>query len=186
MLSGRRSCLGARRGSGPVRLAVVAAAGFTIWASTIAAGGRPAAASPDCRVDLAAPEVVAAVEHLPPYPGTGWLWDSNPSTFEGNFNPCAPLSVVLATVERATGTSPVTALLFHDGTYIGTAASEAYPFTSLNAALTTDDTVVLDYKTPGTCSPCPGCACRPADITSVRYRWRDNHVVRLDPTPSSW
>jgi hypothetical protein len=68
--------------------------------------------------------------------------------------------------------------MFHNGDYLGTATSKAYGFTSLNAARTTDDTVVLDYKTPGVCNACP-----PAAVTSVRYQWQGDHVVMLDPPP---
>lgn len=70
--------------------------------------------------------------------------------------------------------------MFHDGTYLGTATSKAYGFTSLKEDRTTADTVVLDYKTPGACN-----ACAPAAITSVRYLWTGNHVSMLDPAPPS-
>lgn len=133
-----------------------------------------------CGVNLKAPQVVVAAEQLPPYPGTGWTWDANPATFEGNYNPCAMLSTVLVTVEMATGSSPVTALMFHNGDYLGTATSESYGFTSLNTAQTTDDTVVLDYKVPGACNACP-----PAGVNSVRYQWQSDHVEMLDPPPPS-
>ena len=115
---------------------------------------------------------------MSPYPGTNWAWSADPRTFEGNFNPCATLSTAIVTVEGATGSSPDTALMFQNGTYLGTATSEAYGFTSLNTARTTDDTVVLNYnKTPGTCPP--------AAVTSVRYQWQGDHVAMLDPAPPS-
>jgi hypothetical protein len=87
---------------------------------------------------------------------------------------------VLVTVEGATGSSPVTALMFHDGSYLGTATARAYGFTTLDEAQTTDDTVVLTYKTPGACN-----ACEPAAVTNVRYQWQGDHVVMLDPLPPS-
>jgi hypothetical protein len=140
----------------------------------------PATAAPPCGTNLASEAVVDAVRSLAAYPGTDWAWDADSRTFEGNFDPCATLSTALVTVEGATGSSPTTALMFHGGTYLGTATSKAYGFTSLNAARTTDDTVVLDYKTPGECN-----ACAPAAVTSVRYRWQGNHVEMLDPPPPS-
>jgi hypothetical protein len=70
--------------------------------------------------------------------------------------------------------------MFHYGDYLGTATSKAYGFTSLDPDRTTDDTVVLDYKTPGACN-----ACAPAAVDSVRYRWQGDHVVMLDPPPRS-
>lgn len=138
----------------------------------------PAPSGAGCGVDLAAPRVVAAVQQLPPYPDTGWTWNADPATFQGNYNPCATLSTVLATVEMATGSSPVTALMFHNGDYLGTATLKAYPFTTLNTPQTTADTVVLDYKQPGACTACP-----PAGITTVHYQWQNDHVEMLDPAP---
>lgn len=143
------------------------------WVAPIAT-----AAPPTCGVNLASPQVIDAVHSLPPYPGMGWAWSAEPQTFEGNFNPCATLSTALVTVEGATGSSPITALMFHNGTYLGTATSKAYGFTSLDPDRTTDDTVVLDYKTPGACN-----ACAPASMTSVRYQWQGDHVAMLDPAP---
>lgn len=151
----------------------------------VAASAPPPAVAPTqaaagCGVNLADPRVVAAVQQLAPYPEMGWKWNADPATFEGNYNPCSTLSTVLATVEMATGGSPVTALMFHNGDYLGTATLKAYPFTTLNAAQTTGDTVVLDYKQPGACTACP-----PAGITSVRYQWQSDHVEMLDPPPGS-
>ena len=151
-----------------------------LGAGTVLVAGPAPAAPPPCGVNLASEQVINAVRSLPPYPGTGWAWDSDPRTFEGNFNPCATLSTALVTVEGATGSSPVTAMMFHNGAYLGTATSKAYGFTSLNGAATTDDTVVLNYKTPGACN-----ACAPAAITSVRYQWQGGHVAMLDPPPPS-
>lgn len=76
----------------------------------------PATATPlgGCGVNLAAPEVVAAIKALPPYPGTDWKWSSAPATLEGNFNPCVSLSTALVTVEGATAGSPTTALMFNN------------------------------------------------------------------------
>ena len=84
-------------------------------------------------------------------------------------------------IQGGTASSPVQALMFYRGTYLGTGTSKAYGFTSLNTARSTDEMVVLDYNTPGECD-----ACAPAAVTSVRYRWQGDHVVMLDaPPPSS-
>jgi hypothetical protein len=162
------------------QLSTASLAGAAVLAATVVvAGPATAAPPPACGVNLAAPQVIAAARSLPPYPGTDWAWSTDPRTFDGNFNPCATLSTALVTVEGATGSSPMTALLFHDGTYLGTATSKAYGFTSLNPQ-TTDDTVFLTYKTPGVCN-----ACAPAAVTNVRYQWQGDHVVMLDPPPPS-
>lgn len=159
------------------QLVVAPLIGALLWAAAVFVGGT-AGATPNCGENLAAPQVISAVRQLSPDPGTGWVWNSDPSTFEGNFDPCATLSTVLASVEAATGSSPVAALMFHNGEYVGTATRQARGFTRLNIARTTDDTVVLDYKTPGACNACPGAA-----VNSVRYQWQGNRVVMLDPLP---
>jgi hypothetical protein len=143
----------------------------------------PQAVATPCGVNLAAPEVSAAVRSLPPYPapsGPPWAWATEPQSIEGNYNPCATLSTALVTVEGATGSSPITAMMFHDGHYLGTATSKAYGFTSLDANRTTDDTVILNYKIPGECN-----ACAPAAVYGVRYQWQGDHVAMLDPAPPS-
>ncbi|WP_460869098.1 LppP/LprE family lipoprotein [Rhodococcus aerolatus] len=96
----------------------------------------------------------------------------------GNYDPCATLSAALVYVEGATGGSPVQALLFHDGTYIGTATSTAYGFTSLNPSLSEGDTVALNYRTGGSCS-----ACDDGTTTTVRYQWDGTSVQMLDDLP---
>jgi LppP/LprE lipoprotein len=154
-------------------------AGACLAALSFGASAHAAPPGP-CGVNLAAPQVTAAVRSLPPYPGTDWAWSADPASIEGNFNPCAALSTALVTVEMATGSSPVTALMFHDGRYLGTATSRAYGFTTLDPDRSTDDTVVLDYKLPGACN-----ACAPASVSSVRYQWRGDHVAMLDPAPPS-
>ena len=148
-------------------------------ASPLAVLSPPAQAAPPqgCGVNLAASEIQAAINSVPTVP-QGWPWSHEPQSFQGNYNPCATLSVALITVEGATGSSARQALLFHKGDYVGTGTSKAYAFTSLNTAQTTDDTVVLNYKDGrNVCTACPG------PITSVRYQWQGDHVAMLDPAP---
>ncbi len=149
-----------------------------VSATMIAMPGSAAAAPEPCEVNLGAPSVIAAIKQLPPYPGTDWMWDADPRYIAGNYNECAPLSTALVSVERATGSSPVTALIFHNGSYVGTATAVARGYTSFNASQTTDDTVVLDYRHGQSCG-----ACQDGVVTSVRYRWDGDHVTMLDPLP---
>jgi hypothetical protein len=110
----------------------------------------------------------------------GWLWNHDPRSFDrsSNHNPCATLSAVIITIESGTGSSPEQALLFHNGNYVGTGTAKTYGFMSLNAGLTTDDTVAIDYKDGRhVCTACPG------PITTVRYQWQGDHVAMLDPAP---
>jgi hypothetical protein len=109
-------------------------------------------------------------------PSTGEPWAAVP--VDSNYDPCADLSTILLTIERAAGSSPVQALMFNRGTYVGPATWKAYAFTTLNRERSTGDMVVLDYKTPGECNACP-----PADVSSVRYQWAGGHVETLDPLP---
>lgn len=134
-----------------------------------------AAAQPSCGPDQA-DALRLALARLPFEPLTGAKWDSTP--VDSNYDPCAELSTILVTTERGTGSSPVQALLFHRGQYVGTGTSKAYGFTSLDAGASTGDTVVLNYKIPGECT-----ACAPTAIRSARYRWNGDRTVMLDPPP---
>lgn len=147
-------------------------------------GGAPPAAAEPCGVNLGSEAIQTALNVQPEaFPGVPWGRD--PSSFAGNFDQCATLSVAIASVQGATGSSPDVALLFNRGIYVGPATPTPRGFTSLNRALTTDDTVALDYKTPGTCN-----ACSDGTISTVRYQWQSRgtgqlgHVVRLDPSPA--
>lgn len=144
--------------------------------SKITTAERSPSSAPACGVDLASPVVRAAVAELPREPRTQAGWATDPATFQGNFDPCATLSTAIVTIEGATGSSPEQALLFHRGEYVGTATPEAHGFTTL-AAATTDDTVVLDYKTPGSCNACPD-----ATHTQVGFHWDGQRVV-VNGTP---
>ena len=137
------------------------------------AGAQPPA--PDCWPDQAT-VLQTYLDQKLTEPQTEQPW--NPIPIAGNYNPCADLSTVLLGIEKGTGSSPVQALMFHRGAYLGHVTWKAYGFTSLNAERSTGDMVVLDYKTPGECNACP-----PATVTSVRYQWRGDHVEVLDPLP---
>jgi hypothetical protein len=151
-----------------------APAASTTASSTAVSTAAPASA-PVCGPDQAA-AVKAALSQLPPEAQTGMAWNSTP--IDSNYNPCADLSTVLVMIEKGTASSPVQALMFHHGEYLGTGTSKAYGFTSLNKAASTGDMVVLDYKLPGECDACP-----PAAVNTVRYQWQGDHVAMLDPAP---
>ena len=152
--------------------AAAAFACFTL-ASAPTAGAQPPA--PDCGPDQAA-VLQKYLDQKLTEPQTEQLW--SPIPIAGNYNRCEDLSTILLGIEKGTGSSPVQALMFHRGAYLGPATWKAYGFTSLNEERSTGDMVVLDYKTPGECNACP-----PAEVTSVRYQWRGDHVEVLDPLP---
>lgn len=114
---------------------------------------------------------------LPPEPATGVGWSSTP--VDGNFDPCADLSTILVAVEGGTASSPMQALMFHRGTYLGTGTLEAYGFTSLDAAASTGDTVVLQYRSGQSCNACDdGC---PAGALPL-----DGSNVQCSTAAASW
>ncbi len=141
------------------------------------ASGEPSPVA--CGVNLSSPAVTAAVGRLPIEPITHRAWDADPRSFEGNFDPCATLSTAIVTIQGATGSSPNQALMFHRGTYLGTATSKAYGFTALDQPATTDDTVGLSYKTPGSCN-----ACADGTYTHVQFHWDGTHVVMIGHPPN--
>lgn len=143
------------------------------------------ASADPCGVNLSSETVYIAL-NVQPEAIPGRPWNREPSNFEGNYNPCATLSVAITTVQDGTGSSPDVAMLFNRQIYVGPATTFPRGFTSLNTAQTTDDTVALNYKTPGTCN-----ACGDGTVTTVRYQWQSRgpgqlgHVVQLDPLPPS-
>jgi hypothetical protein len=138
----------------------------------------PAPAPAACGPDEAA-ALQSALALLPPEPVTGARWDSSPpASSDSNYDPCADLSTILVGIEAGTGSSPWQALMFHRGIYLGTGTLRAYGFTSLNAAASTKDTVVLSYRSGQSCT-----ACGDGVVTTVRYHWDGARVQMLDPPP---
>jgi hypothetical protein len=56
---------------------------------------------------------------------------------------------------------------------VGPAKPKPHSFTTLDTALTTDDTVVLKYGVPGSCNACPDMT-----FTIVRFQWRRRRACR--------
>jgi LppP/LprE lipoprotein len=97
---------------------------------------------------------------------------------EANYDPCADLSTIRVVIRGGTGSSPLQALIFHRGSYLGTATAKAYGFTSLDTGASSNDTVVLAYRSGQSCT-----ACDDGTVTTVRYRWDGTRVQMLDPPP---
>lgn len=70
-------------------------------------------------------------------------WDPATADLAG-YDPCAALSWATVTLERATGSSPVAILLFHQGRYLGTATKEQYAFTP-DVSRTDPSTIAVTY-----------------------------------------
>jgi serine/threonine protein kinase, bacterial len=79
---------------------------------------------------------------------------------------------------KGQGSTPTAVLLFYKGSFVGTATPQAHSFTTLDTALTTDDTVVLKYGVPVTCNACPD-----MEFTIVRFQWQGDHVEMLGTPP---
>ena len=82
-----------------------------------------------CLTPDQATAVRSAMAQMPPpqiaatIPDARWGADT---TWPGgsNYDPCADLSTVLITIERATGSSPMQALMFHRGNFLGTGTTK--------------------------------------------------------------
>ncbi|OBK28466.1 hypothetical protein A5634_20525 [Mycobacterium asiaticum] len=130
-----------------------------------------------CGPDLQA-ALSAALGQVPPDRKTGKQWDRAPQA--ANYDPCADLSAVVLTVQDATPSSPDVALMFHRGAFVGTATPNAYPFTELEGPASTNDIVVLTYRTRQSCS-----TCFDGTLTTVGFQWKDDKVQMLDWPPES-
>ncbi|WP_433678931.1 LppP/LprE family lipoprotein [Nocardia sp. CA-119907] len=147
-------------------------------ATTPVATASTAAPTAKCGPDLAAPVIQSAIATLPAEPITKAPWSSDPASFVGTFDPCVTLSAVIITVRGATGSSPEQVLLFHRGNFVGTATRDSHGFTALDPGRTTDDTVGVTYKAPGSCNACPD-----GTITPVQFHWDGKQVQTIGTPP---
>lgn len=80
-----------------------------------------------CSTGMTGADAVAQwAGQVPPNSGN-YPWNPAGAETDG-YDPCTALSSVILPIEGGTASSPYQIMLFHDGTYIGTAASEAYGF----------------------------------------------------------
>ncbi len=142
--------------------------------TTTGTGNTPSAA---CGPDEAA-ALSAALGQVPPDRKTGKQWDRKASS--SNYNACADLSAIVVTVQDGTSSSPDLALMFHRGAFVGTATPKAYPFTELELPASTNDIVVLTYRTGQSCSTCTD-----GTLTIVGFQWKGDGVQMLDSPPES-
>ena len=139
------------------------------------AGPTTAAPAGPCGPDETT-AIRGAIAQLHPDKKTGRQWSSAPE--DSNYDPCADLSAVVVTVQDGTASAPDQALMFHRGEFVGTATPKAYPFTQLENPASTDDTVVLIYRTDQSCN-----SCEDGTLTIVGYAWQGDHVLMLDAPP---
>ena len=137
---------------------------------TVAAGpGAPPAPADPCAVNLAAPEIAKAVSDLPRDPRSNQPW--SPEPLAGNYNECAPLSVVIVKANTNAGNANTRAVMFHLGKFIPTGVPDTYGFNGIDETATNGDTVALMYAggTTGLKSV-------------VRFHWNGNGVELIGNT----
>jgi hypothetical protein len=141
--------------------------------------GGPPVASADpvagCGPDQAT-ALGVAMDHERHDPLTQAPWSDVPVA--SNYDACADLSAVLVTIDNPRPNSPRQGFLFHRGTYIGTSTPASRPFTTLDSAASTKDTVVLVYTSGRTCA-----TCNDGKVLPVRYVWNGVTAVMVDPNP---
>lgn len=139
-------------------------------APTVAAGPTATSAPADpCAVNLAAPEIAKAVSDLPRDPRSDQPW--NPEPLAGNFNECAPLSVVIVKANTNAENPNTRAVMFHLGKFIPTGVPDTYGFNGIDESATTGDTVALMYSSS------------PTGLKSVvRFHWNGNGVELIGNT----
>jgi hypothetical protein len=141
-------------------------------APTVAAGPTPPPAPADpCAINLAAPEIAKAVSDLPRDPRSQQPW--SPEPLAGNYNECAPLSVVIVKANTNADNPNTRAVMFHQGKFIPTGVPDTYGFNGLDDTATTGDTVALMYTNPGT-----------GLRSVVRFHWNGNGVELIGNTTS--
>lgn len=85
-------------------------------------GGR----SDDCPALTGADAVARWAGDVPPN-SAGYPWAPESAETDG-YDPCADLSWIILPIEGGTASSPYQIILFHNGSYLGTATSDAYGF----------------------------------------------------------
>ena len=120
-------------------------------------------------MNLAAPEIAKAVSDLPRDPRSNQPW--SPEPLAGNFNECAPLSVVIVKANTNADNPNTRAVMFHLGKFIPTGVPDTYGFNGIDDTATTGDTVALMYAN-GT-----------SGLKSVvRFHWNGNGVELIGNT----
>jgi hypothetical protein len=137
-------------------------------APSVAPSTATAVADP-CAVNLAAPAIAKAVSELPRDPRSNQGW--NPEPLAGNYNECAPLSVVIVKANTNAENPNTRAVMFHLGKFIPSGVPDTYGFNGIDNSATTGDTVALRYS-----NGVPGLD------SVVKFRWNGNGVELIGNT----
>jgi len=137
--------------------------------SAAAEPSTTAAPADPCAVNLAAPEIARAVSDLPRDPRSDQPW--SPEPVAGNYNECAPLSVVIVKANTNADNPNTRAVMFHQGKFIPTGVPDTYGFNGIDETATTGDTIALMYANAA------------SGLRSiVRFRWNGNGVELIGNT----
>jgi hypothetical protein len=130
----------------------------------------PTAEADPCAVNLNAPEIAQAVSALPRDPRSqqGWY----PVPLAGNYNQCAPLSVVIVRANSNAENPNTRAVMFHLGKFIPSGVPDTYGFNGIDTSVSTGDTVALRYSNG-----------MPGLDSVVKFRWNGNGVELIGNTP---
>jgi hypothetical protein len=141
-------------------------------------GGAPVAGAdpvPSCGPDQAT-ALDSAIAHEQHDPVSQAPW--SPIPVESTFDACADLSAILVTIDNPRPNSPRQGFLFHRGTYIGTTLTKSRPFTTLDTAASTKDTVLFVFTSGRTCATCGD-----GNTFPVHYHWNGVTAVMVEPIP---
>jgi hypothetical protein len=140
-------------------------------------------ATPTCGAEDPTSATQQAADRLGPPAGIeGATWDTAAAE-RGGYDPCAALSWVVLRPAMSSGSSPSAILLFHDGTYLGTATKEQYSFEP-GVTRTSDAALSVTYRYPRDGESNAEASGR----ATATYRWDDaaGRVVMtgdVPPTP---
>lgn len=110
-----------------------------------------------------------------------WQWSVPPVGTEPTVNGiCSTLSAYLLTIHGGTASSPMQVLLFHQGSYVGTAEQNWNSFISADQSRTTADTVGLKYMIPGSCD-----ACSDGTFYCAQFHWDGKSVQEIGKPPEN-
>ncbi|MDR3664780.1 MAG: LppP/LprE family lipoprotein [Mycobacterium sp.] len=138
-------------------------------APTVAAPKTSSAPIDPCAVSLTAPDIAKAVSTLPADPRSKQGW--SPEPLAGNYNQCAPLSVVIVKANTNAEHPNTRAVMFHLGQFIPTGVPDTYGFNGIDPTASTGDTVALSYTNPT------------GGLKSVvRFHWNGNGVELIGNT----
>jgi len=151
------------------RPTAAAPANRTVVAPATPPQATTTAAADPCAVNLAAPEIARAVSALPKDPRSNQPW--SPEPLAGNYNECAPLSVVIVKANTNADNANTRAVMFHLGKFIPTGVPDTYGFNDIDQTISTGDTIALKF-TGGV----------PGLDSVVRFRWNGNGVELIGNT----